>query len=144
MDGKPSIILGLVWTIIMHIHVSLLNININISLFMNIYTHGEKLSVLMFDFSDASSILFRLKNWPAHYPSVLVSLLWSRWRVWTLVRPTAVPAAVQCHLAVHPYMPVSAYLPRKPCCCGSESSARGEEQSGSMGSWEQTNSAPVL
>lgn len=69
--------------------------------------------------------LCRSRSWPAASPSALVSPPWSLWPVWTraprcrAARPAAAPPLREDRHCIS----ASESQPRKPCCCGSGSSA---------------------
>lgn len=139
MDGKPSIILGLIWTIILQYHVSLF-CPLSIFLF-SFSTHRDKTSIHCHDFKPFAQSLnitawkvqhklcvagvVRSRSWPAASRSAPVSPPWSLWPVWTLAPAcrAARPAAVPFLPAARRYTTDSECLPRRPCCSGSGNSA---------------------
>lgn len=111
IDGKPSIVLGLIWTIILQYHVSFRALT---EIFSLIKTNSKQMCF----FSS------RLRSWPVASRSALVSRPWSLLPVWTLVPPCQVarPAAALFLAEARRCTTASGFQPRRHSCSGSVNS----------------------
>lgn len=112
IDRRPSIILGLVWTIILRCHVS-------IAIFYCFMPF-----INWFQAFFPTPTCFRLRSWPVRCPLAPVIPPWTLCRAWT-PGPAARSRPVRSLLGgYHLCTGASVFLPKRPCSCGSETNAK--------------------